>query len=328
MCSSLDMLRTLCSRNSIVPSSYILPHEQNLQRTGDEPKAQGSFADVWQGSHRGRTVALKVFRDPNSGESNGYERKTKEDFYKEAVVWKRLRHSNITQFYGINTTAFPLCLVCEWMPHGTIAQYLFQEPQAYRLVLMIDIAEGMNYLHENKIVHGSLNSANILINDDCQACLCDFGLATLSYAGKPNMSPQDSDGSGPLRWEAPERIDPKRIGVEKPMLSFQSDVYSFAMVTWEVFTGRIPFHDIRSDIQVVSSIMRGVRPHRPRQATWFGLVDEVWDIMEDSWHDDPDKRPQSHRILARLKDVVDWLDRSVLEPPQQWPLEVYQTRTS
>ena len=59
-----------------------------------------------------------------------------QEFCKEAVIWKHLHHPNITHFYGINTVLFPLCLVSEWMPLGTVISYLQKQPGSNHIDLV------------------------------------------------------------------------------------------------------------------------------------------------------------------------------------------------
>ena len=97
-------------------------------------------------------------------------------FYGEAVVWKRLKHPNVVPFLGVTTT--PLQLVSRWMPNGTITEYVKAKPHVNRISLvrmpptavrssklnpfkLLDVAEGLNYLHTCHMVHGDLKGVSV-----------------------------------------------------------------------------------------------------------------------------------------------------------------------
>ena len=97
-------------------------------------------------------------------------------FYGEAVVWKRLKHPNVVPFLGVSTT--PLQLVSRWMPNGTLTEYVKAKPHANRISLvripptvvhlsklnlfkLLDVAEGLNYLHTCHTVHGDLKGVSL-----------------------------------------------------------------------------------------------------------------------------------------------------------------------
>lgn len=152
----LDLLRKLCGKQQIVPKSFILSPD-TIQRSSTHPAASGGFADIWAGSFEGRPVALKVFRIYRTNVPGTVQEDLK-IFCQEAIIWKRLRHANITPFYGIDETTFPsqVALVCEWMPGGTLVDYLNQHISADRLRLALDIGGGLQYLHEMNVLHGDL----------------------------------------------------------------------------------------------------------------------------------------------------------------------------
>ncbi|KAI0938512.1 hypothetical protein AcV5_000179 [Taiwanofungus camphoratus] len=291
----LSTLRKLCSRTGLLPSSTILPRS-DLQKEGEHPEAYGGFADVWRGRYRDKEVALKVFRlSPRDEPSRIYK-----TFCKEAILWKRLSHPHITPFLGINTELFPLCIISEWMVNGNIMAYLKNAPQANRLELLVDVATGLEYLHDRRVLHGDLKGANILINSEHRACLCDFGLTSvISDPDIVSLIFTTSNKDGSTRWAAPEVLNS-----EHPRGSRESDVYSLAMVMWEVFAGRVPFHECPNEGQVIHKILHGRRPERPEEASGLGLYDDVWDLMVTSWHEEPQRRPNAAVILRRLQRIV------------------------
>ena len=93
-------------------------------------------------------------------------------------MWKRLKHPNIVPFIGITTD--PLQIVLEWMPNGTLTEFVKKNPSASRLSLvspslqshfidnvnllkLLDIAKGLDYLHANRTIHGDLKGVSTLV---------------------------------------------------------------------------------------------------------------------------------------------------------------------
>ncbi|QRV87524.1 Tyrosine kinase domain protein [Ceratobasidium sp. AG-Ba] len=113
--------------------------------------------------------------------------------------------------------------------HGNINQYLAKtEPPGYeRSRLIREIALGMQYLHGRKIVHGDLKPGNILVSDNLQACIADFGLSEmrLGINERSSIGGNHRDVAGSPRYFSPEAW--------KGQTSFASDVFAFSMTAFE-----------------------------------------------------------------------------------------------
>ncbi|KAF5355815.1 hypothetical protein D9756_003687 [Leucocoprinus leucothites] len=80
-------------------------------------------------------------------------------FVKEAMLWGQLHHPNIAPFYGIyhlDESRGRICLVSPWMERGSLIDYLNANPLVTRMPFVLDIAQGLDYLHNENIVHGDL----------------------------------------------------------------------------------------------------------------------------------------------------------------------------
>uniref|UniRef100_A0A6B2LLW1 Protein kinase domain-containing protein n=1 Tax=Arcella intermedia TaxID=1963864 RepID=A0A6B2LLW1_9EUKA len=126
----------------------------------------------------------------------------------------------------------------------------------------------MDYLHQNNILHRDLTTKNILLTADFHAKLADFGLSKKKL--------EDSSGSntmGSVPWMAPEVLtNPKSF-------NRKSDVYSYAICLWEMFTGAQNLLDTEKSMVVLAQeVIRGWRPEIPRTcpAQWGELIQRCW----------------------------------------------------
>ena len=106
----------------------------------------------------------------------------------------------------------------------------------------------------------------------------------------------------PSRWSAPENMNLSRKGNTLPE-SKPADVYAFAMLMVETFSGAVPFGNLKSEM-VVLRVLRGGRPERPRNAQAVGLTDEMWKLLQRCWQQDPDKRPTMEEVVRRWQKFV------------------------
>ncbi|KAF9643026.1 kinase-like protein [Thelephora ganbajun] len=261
----LRELRSICGTKAILPTSYTLPFD--LITVGPIPFASGGFGDVYKETFN---AASKIF-------------------CQEAVMWKHLKHPNILPLLGV--TMFPLQLISNWMPGGDLSGYVQKNSNADRLGFLSDVAKGLHYLHSCNVIHGDLKGFNILVDvvgNSARARIADFGLAIVTK-NLNSLRPATGQPFHTPLWSAPEVL----YG-ENP--SKESDIFSFAMIMIEVFTGAIPFNG-RSAFVAVSAIMGGERPPRPAHPT---LTDNLWTLMQRCWDHNPRLRPEISEVLQIL----------------------------
>tara|TARA_B100000482_G_scaffold187096_1_gene165410 strand:- start:741 stop:1310 length:570 start_codon:yes stop_codon:yes gene_type:complete len=143
---------------------------------------------------------------------------------------------------------------------------------------MIQICDAMIYLHAKDILHRDLKSANILIKNDLLA-ISDFGLARFSAS---EMTAE----TGSYRWMAPEVI--RHENYDK-----SCDVYSFAMLQYEMMTLCLPFASY-SPLEVAFAVARGKRPTLPP------MPEDMKELIENSWHNQKYIRPDFQTICNQL----------------------------
>ncbi|KAH9840784.1 kinase-like domain-containing protein [Rhodofomes roseus] len=297
-----QMLRCLCRNYTVIPPTYTM-RPGSLSKIGEHPLEHGGYADVWRGELKTPTgrvkVALKVIRINAKCAS-----RIRPNVCHEVVMWRRLRHRRITPMFGVDETLFPLCIVSKWQEHGTISAFLKQFPAENRLRLLIDVCEGLQYLHSQTFAHGDLKCSNILVDSTRHACLCDFGLTALIH-GVNTVDPttQSNGGQGTIQYMAPELLYPEAFGLQHAHVSLEADIYALAIVMWEIFAGRPPYSSWGSG-QIHWRILRGKRPPHLPDALPLGLSDSVWKLMEECWQSDRCQRPQIRHVLSVLADAV------------------------
>ncbi|KAL7863875.1 hypothetical protein AOLI_G00152950 [Acnodon oligacanthus] len=246
----------------------------------------GQFGVVRMGKWRALCrVAIKIISEGAMSE---------EDFIEEAKIMTRLCHPKLVQLYGVCTVQRPICIVTELMEKGSllhVLQHSSDTLHSVRLLTMCqDVCEGMEYLEENKFIHRDLAARNCLVNEGNIVKVCDFGMTR--YVLDDNYT--SSMGSKfPVRWSPPEVLHYQKY-------SSKSDVWSFGVLMWEVFSeGRIPFGS-RSNVDVVEEVSQGGRLYKPQKCP-----PNIYNIMFQCWHERPQGRPSFSQLLQRIKEAAE-----------------------
>ncbi|KAI3601258.1 hypothetical protein WG66_013258 [Moniliophthora roreri] len=292
----MKCLRALVKKYQILPSSIFL---SNIECHGDYPVGGGGFSDIWKGSAGKQDVCLKVIRLHIEGDQQK-RHKIYSTFCQEALLWTHLKHQNVLPFLGVNTELFPsrFCLISPWMKNGDIISFLRRFPNHDRLKSFVEIAAGLQYLHSLGIVHGDIKGVNILVDNNLQCCLADFGLAAAATESQ-NITSASGAIKGSLRWLAPEVYMSVQNGPEKDKCP--RDVYAFACTIYEIMTGQPPFHDLLEAALIYHVLMLKARPERPTDV-W--CPDNVWNLVERCWAEDPQQRPRTEQVHAFLKELM------------------------
>lgn len=126
-------------------------------------------------------------------------------FIEYILDFRKVRHKNVVQFIGACTKPPRLCIVTEFMSGGSVYDYLHKHKGAFKLPALvgvaIDVSKGMNYLHQNNIIHRDLKTANLLMDENGMVKVADFGVARVKV-----QSGVMTAETGTYRWMAPEVI--------------------------------------------------------------------------------------------------------------------------
>ncbi|XP_026532759.1 RAF proto-oncogene serine/threonine-protein kinase isoform X1 [Notechis scutatus] len=207
----------------------------------------GSFGTVYKGKWHG-DVAVKILKvvDPTPEQFQA--------FRNEVAVLRKTRHVNILLFMGYMTKD-NLAIVTQWCEGSSLYNHLHVQETKFPMLQRIDIArqtaQGMDYLHAKNIIHRDMKSNNIFLHEDRTVKIGDFGLATVK--SRWSGSQQVEQPTGSVLWMAPEVI---RMQDSNPF-SFQSDVYSYGIVLYELMTGELPYSNINNRDQIIFMVGRG-----------------------------------------------------------------------
>ncbi|XVF84682.1 hypothetical protein PTKIN_Ptkin17bG0057200 [Pterospermum kingtungense] len=180
----------------------------------------GTFGTVYYAKWRGTDVAIKRIKESCfSGRLSEQERLTTE-FWREAQILSKLHHPNVVAFYGVVTDGpgGTMATVTEYMVNGSLRNALLKKDRALdrrrKLVIALDAAFGMEYLHLKNIVHFDLKCDNLLVNlRDPQRPICKVGDFGLSRIKRNTLV---SGGvRGTLPWMAPELLNGSSIRVSE-----------------------------------------------------------------------------------------------------------------
>ena len=147
-----------------------------------------------------------------------------------------------------------------------------------------------------------LFKANILIDQNGDARLADFGLLTV--ISDPTIFTASSSivAHGTTRWMSPELLHPDIFDLRDSRPTERSDCYAFGMVIYEVLSGQVPFAQFK-DFIVIQKVVGGEHPERPggTEGVWF--ANNLWKTLTQCWATQPGTRPDLEAVLECLDEV-------------------------
>lgn len=262
--------------------------------------ASGSYGELFKGTYRSQEVAIKILKHERLNAD------LQREFAQEVYIMRKVRHKNVVQFIGACTKPPTLCIITEYMPGGSLYDFLHKQKGAFKLPSLlkvaIDVSKGMNFLHQNNIIHRDLKAANLLMDENEVAKVADFGVARVR-AQSGVMTAE----TGTYRWMAPEVIE------HKPY-DHKADVFSFGIVVWELLTGKLPYEYLTPLQAAVGVVQKGLRPIIPKQTH-----PKLAELLEKCWQQDPTLRPDFTEIIEILHQLAKEVGAEVEERRKEKP---------
>ncbi|XP_039002557.1 L-type lectin-domain containing receptor kinase S.4-like [Hibiscus syriacus] len=286
----------------------------------------GGFGSVYKGNLRDSRTMTQVAVKRVSHESKQGLR----EFLSEIASIGRLRHRNLVQLLGWCRRRGDLLLVYDLMANGSLDKFLFDEPKTtlnweHRFRVIKGVAYGLLYLHEGyeqSVIHRDVKASNVLLDDELNGILGDFGLARLYEHGS---NPKTTRVAGTLGYLAPEV---SRMG----KATTSSDVYAYGALLLEVVCGRRPIEPKASPLE--SGLVDWVR-EKYREGSVFDVVDtrlngqygedEMLMVLKLGLicsNDVPVARPSMRQVVKYLDGESELPDHSVSVSPSSYGIRV------
>ncbi|CAG2189159.1 ALK [Mytilus edulis] len=262
----------------------------------------GAFGEVYSGimvqdfpTKKCRHVAVKSVLQ-------GSSEKTRADFFLEALTLSKFSHKNIVEFLGVSLEKNSILLILEYMSGGDLKTYLKRlrsdvnnetDLKAVDMLNMcIDVANACTYLEQIQFVHRDIAARNCLLTSkqtDMLVKIADFGLAR-DIIGS-NYYRKTGSAMLPVRWMSPESFS-------EGMFSSKSDVWSFGVLMWEIFSYAQTPYGTDNNTTVVTLILKGQRLQQPS-----ACKPAIYDVMCSCWKTDPVERPSFQDLLSHLETL-------------------------
>ncbi|XP_060784980.1 receptor tyrosine-protein kinase erbB-4-like [Neoarius graeffei] len=248
----------------------------------------GAFGTVYKGIWvpEGETVkipvAIKILNEATGPKANV-------EFMDEALIMASMEHPHLVRLLGVCLSP-TIQLVTQLMPHGCLLDYVHEHKDNIGSQLLLNwcvqIAKGMMYLEERRLVHRDLAARNVLVKSPNHIKITDFGLARLLDADEKEYNADG--GKMPIKWMALECIHYRKF-------THQSDVWSYGVTIWELMTfGGKPYDGIPTR-EIPDLLEKGERLPQPPICTI-----DVYMVMVKCWMIDADSRPKFKELAAEF----------------------------
>lgn len=269
----------------------------------------GAYGTVYKAKEitTGKIYAAKIL-------NNEIDYKTSRDnlrnLIREVVNMSKLNHPSVVKFIGFSPINYDnkLCpvIITEYLPKSL--KTLFEKEEGGlseldstdKLKILYGIASAMKYLHENDIIHRDLKLDNILLDDEKNPKVVDFGFSKCLNKTKIDVSDSTDAYKGTPLFSAPEILFDHNY--QKP-----GDVYAFGMIAYIIISNEIPFKGISFD-QLLIQIANGVRPDLE-----FITNDAYKSLIERCLDQDFMKRPTFEEIVDELENNRDFITDDIDE---------------
>ncbi|KAJ3427865.1 ankyrin repeat and protein kinase domain-containing protein [Anaeramoeba flamelloides] len=245
---------------------------------------RGSFKDVYEGRWMDRRVAVAQFFN-----AKNFEQEQLNEIIEEVKLMCRLSHPQIVKFYGACIDdPENIMLISEFCSGGNLHKYLGSSKRISKkkkLKIALEIALGIQYLHSNHFVHRDIKSPNILLDQNFDPKITDFGLTkTMNIHNSIDFNTV----VGTMAWMAPELLRDEKDYTNKV------DIYAFGILLWEISTRSVPFDELNFLKIPIKVGYEKYRPEIDEKDLFYKLIIQCWD-------QDPNERPDIYSVVKQLQ---------------------------
>ena len=265
----------------------------------------GDNCIIYKGKYLHNEVCIKEFKNINI-----IQNEDANNIKNEIIISINLHYKNIinTIGYSFNNQKTKVFLILDYMKNKNLKTYIEKNknnlPIKQKLKFIYEISLGIEYLHLNnvKIIHRDIKSSNILLDNDFQCKLCDFGMS--KYYNNENESIKTknennykTNSQSTLFWMAPEYLC-------DGIFNTKSDIYSFGILIWEIFMEDTnPYKNVNINDYLLGN-KDVVYKQRPLiKDEYFNECKEIKELMISMWEQKPEKRPNIEEILNLLEEL-------------------------
>ncbi|KAK8898360.1 hypothetical protein M9Y10_000645 [Tritrichomonas musculus] len=215
-------------------------------------------------------------------------------FFNEVLAFSKVNNPAVLSFLGYSLKNFdgeqyPI-IFTEYIPNGSLEDLLQGNPDfssSKKYIILLGIAKGMECLHNSGIIHRDLKPANILLDQNFYPHICDFGESEVSELAISSILMDSCKGSP--AYMAPEVFS-------DDLYSYKADMFSFAILAYQLLTGKAPFTNYKSVFRLQMDIKDGKRPDMSV------IKDENIKIfLNNCWSSVPNERPKFGEIVEEIQ---------------------------
>ncbi len=260
-----------------------------------EPIGRGAMGTVYKGLDPAidRLVALKTIRLDFAANPEELE-EMKERLLREARAAGKISHPNIVTIYDAGQEEGYQYIAMEYLEGTTLERYIRKKTEInFKIMaqILIQVCDALDYAHSHGIVHRDIKPANIMVLDNFQVKVMDFGIARF---GQANLT-QTGMAMGTPNYMPPEVLKGK-------IADKRSDIFSLGIMTYELLTGKRPFRG-----PTISSLIYSIlNDNPPPPSQMNNRAPNIFDrICEKCLKKDPEERYQTAaEVSAQLKQFV------------------------
>uniref|UniRef100_A0A8C7TSW4 Tyrosine-protein kinase n=1 Tax=Oncorhynchus mykiss TaxID=8022 RepID=A0A8C7TSW4_ONCMY len=269
-------------KRPVLKDKWVLEHDDVIL---GQSIGRGNFGEVYSGRllSDNTPVAVKACRENLAPEH-------KNRFLMEARILKQYDHPNIVKLIGVCTQKQPIYIIMELVQGGDFLSFLRCEGHNLKSNMLVKMAEnvasGMEYLESKKCIHRDLAARNCLVGEQSRVKISDFGMSREQQDGV--YSAAGGLKQIPVKWTAPEALNYGRYSTE-------SDVWSFGVLLWEIFSRGVTPYTSMSNQQTRDEVEKGYRMLAPNSCP-----PDVYAVMCRCWQYDSRNRPSFSKLRTEL----------------------------